>query len=350
MKKLIEAAIRAPSGENCQPWRFVVQGNTIRLYNVPEKDTSLYNFGQRGSLVSHGALIENLDIAARGAGFRMAVDLLPDAGDRTLVAILTFSEAAIVNDPLFPFIMRRATNRKPYKTGLLPEREKKAVLAAAEEAGGELHIIDDPEKIKRVADAVSVNEELVFSNKNLHQFFFSHLNWTEEEDKKQGSGFFIDTLELSPPARLALKLFRHWMLLRIANYVFGISKKIARDNAKVYRASAAMGLIRMQGNGDADFVNAGRVFERVWLTAAMRGLSLQPITGVLFFMQRLQAGDTRGFSVKETRRISEAYDAILRAFGVSGGTVPIVFRVGYATPPTARASRQEPVIDRLQNG
>jgi len=43
IKKIIEAGIMAPSGENCQPWRFEVRGNKISIFNIPERDTSLYN-------------------------------------------------------------------------------------------------------------------------------------------------------------------------------------------------------------------------------------------------------------------------------------------------------------------
>ena len=40
IKKIIEAAVQAPSGENCQPWRFEILNNNIKLFNVPERDQS----------------------------------------------------------------------------------------------------------------------------------------------------------------------------------------------------------------------------------------------------------------------------------------------------------------------
>ena len=65
IKKILEAAVHAPSGENCQPWRFEIRGDEIGVFNLPKKDQSLYNEGQMASYVAHGALIENILIANR---------------------------------------------------------------------------------------------------------------------------------------------------------------------------------------------------------------------------------------------------------------------------------------------
>ncbi|HED00536.1 MAG TPA: molybdopterin biosynthesis protein MoeY, partial [Proteobacteria bacterium] len=45
--KIVESGIWAPSGDNCQPWRFTWNGQKLLLFNVPKRDTSLYNSSQR---------------------------------------------------------------------------------------------------------------------------------------------------------------------------------------------------------------------------------------------------------------------------------------------------------------
>lgn len=47
IKEILESAIYAPSGENNQPWKFRLKDNGIDVFNVPERDTSLYNFRQQ---------------------------------------------------------------------------------------------------------------------------------------------------------------------------------------------------------------------------------------------------------------------------------------------------------------
>ena len=60
IEEILNLAVWAPSGDNCQPWRFEATDNKINIFNVPHKDQALYNFRQSGSLVAHGALVENI--------------------------------------------------------------------------------------------------------------------------------------------------------------------------------------------------------------------------------------------------------------------------------------------------
>jgi hypothetical protein len=83
-------------------------------------------------------------------------------------------------------------------------------------------------------------------------------------------------------------------------------------------------------------------FQRVWLAASSAGLSLQPLTGALFFHQRIAAGEGDAFTPAHQKLVSSAYDIIASAFGASGTLVGILFRVGYADPPTARSLRLPP--------
>ncbi|MGD8241945.1 MAG: ThiF family adenylyltransferase, partial [Desulfobacterales bacterium] len=72
---ILQAAIRAPSGDNCQPWRFRVDQNRISLHLRPEVDRSLFNVDQYASLIACGAAVENMRLAASRYGFEARVNL-----------------------------------------------------------------------------------------------------------------------------------------------------------------------------------------------------------------------------------------------------------------------------------
>jgi nitroreductase len=117
ISKIIEAGIRAPSGDNCQPWRFEVKDNRISIYNIPDRDNSLYSWGQRASYIAHGALIENMTIAAAHLGYAAKIKLFPESRDPNLVARLTLEQPAPPEEgALYEAIFARATNRKPYRS------------------------------------------------------------------------------------------------------------------------------------------------------------------------------------------------------------------------------------------
>jgi nitroreductase len=361
LKKIISDGVYAPSGENCQPWKFEIRTNpsessqgVVRIHNVPEADQSLYNSGQKGSYVAHGALIENISISALQHGYSASVEVFPKTkgpADTNLVAVITFSKNAggavqntSVSSSLYPFINKRCTNRKDQTPQKISADEKSQLVNAARETGfAELKIVDDQPTLDILGQALAINEEIIFENKHLHDFFYDHLLWKEEDQGKAG-GFYFKTLEFLPHQLKGVKLFKSWGILNFLNKIGKVSKKIAKENALKYASSGALAAVVIPGSSDADFVNGGRAMERVWLTATSLGLAAHPCTGVLYFMQRIKVGDTTSFSPEHTALITKAYADIEKAFGTQGKTIPMLFRIGYADAPTARSQRMAPDI------
>jgi hypothetical protein len=344
IQEILEVAVNAPSGENSQPWRFIVRDNTLLVINLPERDKSLYNFEQRGSLVSNGALIENIVIAAAYHNVSASVDILPDASNRDLVAKIMFEGGAIDDGSLYPFITARTTNRKPYKRNVLTDGQVDALLAATKSLSeGDVRFVRDKEKIKVLAEVGSVNEKVMFDNRHLHGFFFSHINWTKKEDIEKRVGFYIKTLELPLPIQKILPLFRSWRLIALFNRL-GFNNLIAKGNMKVYASSSAMGVVLIDDYSPHNMILAGRILQRVWLKATAMDLSLQPLTGVAFFAQRVKAKDVDKFSEEQITLIQAAYEKIAEIFAIDKKVVPLMFRIGYGKNPTAHALKLEPHI------
>src|SRR5207237_2900448 len=99
-RQLIKYATMAPSGENCQPWKFVVHANEIRMVNIPQRDNSYYSWGQRASIVSHGCAFENIFIAGQVLGLNLDLKLFPDSRDENLVAIIKITKTEHKNHEL----------------------------------------------------------------------------------------------------------------------------------------------------------------------------------------------------------------------------------------------------------
>jgi nitroreductase len=339
INRILNLAVWAPSGENCQPWRFEVKENKISIFNIPERDQSLYSFGQYSSYVAHGALIENMVIAAKEYGYAAQVSLFPKNDKKNLVAEVDLNKAAVKKDPLFSSIKKRCTNRKHYQTTLLTAEQKKGILETASEIEpGHLLLITDTDKILDLCQATSLNEKVVFENPLIHKFFFNHINWTKEEDDKKSVGFYLETLELPPPAKAAFKLVKHWGLLNVLNKI-GFSKVVAKDNFKTHSACAGHGLIQIPNDSPANFILAGRILQRTWLKATSLGLSMQPMTGLIYLYFKIKSGNIENFPPGQTELIKNAYNKISDIFNVPDKTIAMYFRIGQADEPTARSSR-----------
>lgn len=345
IRKLLEAAIRAPSGENAQPWKFVVREREssvrISVFVAEDRDGSPYGWGSRASFVAVGAAIENIRIAATALKREARVVLFPDPSDRLLVAdVEIIQNESIAVDPLYAAIEKRSTNRKKYKTTPLTEEALLTLRSSLRPSSAvDLRTTTDKRAIRTLAVAGSTNERIMLNNKGLHDYFFGHVNWTKEEDNEKKVGFFIDTLELPPPAVAGFKLMSKWSRASFLNKVFGFNKLVSAQNASLYASVPLMGIITAKKDSPEAAVTAGMALQRVWLQATLQGLSLQPIAGLLYLMLSVTAGEAEGFSNSEQKIISAAYANIRDTFGFNDEVPYFMFRVGYAEPPSARAVR-----------
>lgn len=344
IQKIIEAGCRAPSGSNSQPWRFAVDNNQISVFALPEKDHPILNFRHRGTWLAHGALIENILIASRHFGYETDVELLPDKNNPKFIAKISFEKSNLPKEPLYSAIWDRAINRKPYKNTPLAAEQKENLLNGAKEiSDNEIKIIEGPNQLKTLGWAVSVNEIVMLENKALHKLFFEEIVWTKEEEEKKKAGMYLKTLELKPPQEFGLRIASFWPAMNFLNKAAGMAKVIAKQNAEIYSQCGLMGIITVKDR-DEDFINVGRLVERIWLNATAMGLSFHLITGIFFFWQRIMAGQTKEFSDEHIKLIKKAYNAVGEIFDVKQNIITLLFRVGDGGSPSARSSRLPPII------
>jgi nitroreductase len=347
IRKIIEAGCRAPSGDNSQPWRFEVKGEVVDIYNLSEKDNPILNYGQSGSYIAHGGLVENMIIAGKHFGYRAEIKLFPNAGKPDITARVVFTKTEPEAQKLFEAIYKRATNRKSYESTLLTAEEKESLVKIPMELGlgswGEIQLIEDGSLKQKIGKASASIEKVILEDEKLHGYLFRDVRWSKKEELKEKSGLYIETMEFKPPQKIAFRLASWWPFMRIG-ILLGLPKLIVNDDSKLYATGAALGIIRMNGDAPVDFINAGRIFERLWLTATGKGLYLQPVTALLFAARRLFGGDDESFNAEHAELIKREYENLKNVFGVKDGVIAMHFRLGHAAPPSANSSRKDPDI------
>jgi nitroreductase len=350
-QKILEAAIHAPSGENCQPWEFAVSENQIRIFNVPERDPSLFNARQRASMVAHGALIENVMIASSALGFDAQLTLFPESTNPDYIAAVALEATEPGDEPLYPYIKERNTNRKQYKPVALTA-EQKAVLT--ERAGrlhsGEVRLVETKHEKHIICDVISLNDSIAFDNPHIHRFFFDHIRWDEREARDRGDGLDIRTLEISPLQAIGFRLLKNWSLVAALNKV-GLSKGIALKAKNLCRSASAAGIVMVEDDSRDNYLTGGRLLQRVWLEATRMGLSFHPMAGIAFLMQRVIAGETEDLAQQQIRCLTIANKKIRTVFKLKNETIVMIFRIGQGEPPSARSERipLEKLVRRIED-
>ena len=310
---------------------------------MPAKDTSLFNWQQMTNHVALGACLENLRVSAEGLGFRTEILLFPDAKDPLVVAEVLCVPDSTVSNELAAYIGQRACNRKPYFAQAIESQNLAELARSAEDADIHSIFITDKNDVKDIARLVSVGERLALENREIHDFLFSHITWTKEEDAEK-HGFLVDTFELSPPQKAAFKLFSNWNILKYF-LPLGISKLIAKDMERIHTTSAAFGAIVMDTENSEGYLRAGMALERLWLTATKLRLALQPTTTVHFIGTRIRAGNTESLSPTHQKLLIEGYNSLAKKFALTASEkFAFVFRIGYANAPSGMTTRFEPEV------
>lgn len=346
IEKIINDAVYAPSGENCQPWKFKVKDNIISIYNIEDRDTSLYNSEQKGSYIAHGALIENFALSAKHFGYKINVELFPDNTNTTNTATISIvKDMHVEKDDLYDYIHKRVSNRKEYTGEILQESEINILTNIVTESDSlnNIFFVTNKVELSKIGHALAVNEQIVFENKFIHDFFYEHLIW-DDAKQKNASGFYYKTLEFLPHQINAIKLLKHWFLLKILNKVAGVSKMICKDNGEKYARSGTLIAFTIPHKTKENYVKLGRDIERVWLTATKLGLVAHPCNGTIYFQDKIDEDGGKEFSKKHKHLIGGVYNDIIKGFDIQNGTVAFIFRIGKAESPSAKSYRLHPDI------
>lgn len=140
LRTIVERAVRAPSIHNTQPWRFVAHDDRLELWAAETWQLVETDPLQRDMAISCGAVLQQLRIVARAAGWDTVVRHVPDPYQDLLMATIAF-RPAVPAEPsddeldLAAAAARRRTDRRPMSSWPVPEQLVEALRTDAQEHG-----------------------------------------------------------------------------------------------------------------------------------------------------------------------------------------------------------------------
>lgn len=291
---------------------------------------NVFGAASHATLLSVGAVVENLDAALKANG-------LPAAwrwGDATGQPYAAVPIAGMPERFTAPEgALQRHTNRLPF----LPRALEPAVLSTLEtlrEGGNRLILLQDGARRARLAQLVRVCSEARFCNQRLHEWLIGSLRDTPEE-VALGDGLDVRTLGLPPGGRHMLRFIADWRRLAKLNNL-GAYKFLART--EVGLLSAASGLLCVYGpGGPRDVIDAGRLLTRAWTALNQQGVAVHPYYVVSDQINRLHDGTlAAGFESS----IGEAERDMRALLGLDSEQVlHMVLRIGYPKAQAVRSRR-----------
>ena len=340
IRYLVTMGTWAPSVDNGQGWEFIWDGETLSLLKDPDRTGFFYDVNHESTYITFGAVIENISIAATHYGLKTDINLFPSKENHNLIAEIKFKQTDIDQDPLYPFILNRCVNRKPYmKKKIEADVIHKLKDVVSETPGADMIWIDGKDD-KRIMRNITYNaDRILFEDKRLHEGLFRWIR-IKKEDVSKKDGMNLNVLELSWFQKQAFPILANWRFLSWLNKI-GMSRAPGINSIILLKQSPAYCLLTMNNRSPSAYINGGRMMERFWIKANALGLSLQPMAGFIFLLNHLNHDGALQFSEKHRVSIQNMYKKIEKILLKQKDSVPTMFfRIGYAASPTTRTPRR----------
>lgn len=292
----LEAAVRAPSPCNTQPWRFEVAGDRVDLLLDRTRVLAVADPDAREARLAGGAALCNMRLAIRARDRVALVDVLPDRERPDLLAsILVGGEraATLSERKLADAIDRRHTNRRPFLDRPVPAPARAALTSAARAEGARLALIDASERYDLVAKLIRRAE---YIQENAPAYQEEIARWTGGRiDRTDGVPIDAGGPQGTPDALLALKAYR----------------RAEPVPPRQFEQQPLLVAVLTPVAGPRYEIRAGAAMQRVLLTACEIGLASS------FLSQPFEVPETRA-------ELSEAFRG--------DGEIHTLLRVGYGYP------------------
>lgn len=319
-------ALLAPNAHNIQPWLVeLAEESGIVLYVDQSRLLPQTDPYSRQIVISLGAFVELLDMAARQMGFRLQTEYAPQGtfsdiavDDRPVARFTLLHDTQIRPDPLFDHVLSRRSTKTPY-LDRAPDAATLAALGSVVTLPGQRCASShDPHTVARLrkltADAIRLEMEVPRTHRESIEL--ARIGAAEINANRDGIG-------LHGPM--------FWWLDRLGLMT---QEKAANPGTFAYRgglryalgwadSTPAFGWLVSSNGSRQSQLDSGRVYVRLNLQAQALGLAIHPVSQLLQEypeMQTLQAAFLETVPLQNEEKVQ------------------MLFRLGYAeaVPPTPR--------------
>lgn len=287
-EQIIDIARWTPSGDNAQPWRFMLAGTEgLVLFIQDESAENIYEYADgQPTLLSGGMMLCSLQIAASNFSRRMEWEYQGKSGTQHRIAIRFPQDDPGGRDTLCSWVPLRSVDRRPYRLDPLENRQKATLVSAL---GDELEIIWFEKWSERLKVA-ALNAAATEIRLRIPETFQVHSRIIDWRRKQSPSGIPAGALGLDRASLSIMRwAMRDWTRLHRFNNIMGTGPaRIQMDYLPGLFCAAHFSIQIKSQAGQLDrpvrLLQTGMSLQRFWLSAARMGLAMQPSLAPLAFL------------------------------------------------------------------
>lgn len=260
---LLQYGVLAPSSHNTQPWLLGVDNDGVHVRADRTRQLPVVDPHGRELVMSCGAAIETLRVAARHFGQHFHIDPLPDPDDADLLARLrleTSDPPSTTDNELFEAVTRRRTNRMAYTDCDVPDAIVQQLVADADDSGAWLHPIRGDDR-RQIADLIARGDAIQMADGSFRRELASwmHPNCSQTNDGMRGYGFGFGDLI----SHVAPRIVR----------TFDLGRSQAAKDRALAEGSPLLAVIGSETDGPRQWLAAGQALQRILLRCCAASVS-----------------------------------------------------------------------------
>jgi nitroreductase len=301
IRRLVGAAVKAPSSHNTQPWSFRKADGAVLLYADRTRALPVNDTQDRELTISCGAALCNLRVAAAAAGWAAKVSVLPEPEDPDLLARVDLADGHLASEDdrsLAAAIDLRYTHRRRFQDRAVPGELVARLQAAADTEGAWLKVVADDQTRDRIGDLVEEGDRAQFADPRWRRELAAWMH-----PRRRGDGLVVS---ITPITRLVVR-------------GFDVGARVGEQDEELAESSPVLAVLGTASDGVGDWLLAGQALQRVLLVAAGEAVQASHLN--------------------QPCQVAELRPRLREAVGVSGFP-QVVLRMGYPDGQVTRAPRR----------
>jgi hypothetical protein len=261
----LQYAVLAPSNHNTQPWRFLIDGNTVQICADRLRALPVVDPFDRELLISCGAALFNLRVALSHFGLAYAITLFPSEADPDVVAQVLVSPHGhrdMTLAPLFDAITQRVTTRAPFIDEPVPADVQQKLIDACLAEGALASCRHERIDRQTIAQLVAEADHTQFADPRFRRELAAWIHPRRRDDGMPLYGAAVGgLLDFAVP------------LMSAVVRVFDAGAGMPASHLHLVDGSPLIvGIATMRNDREA-WLAAGQALERMLLVAASEGLT-----------------------------------------------------------------------------
>jgi hypothetical protein len=340
--QILSISILAPSAHNLQHWQFKLDDQDDKKFYVFANPDRIAHIDptQREMMISIGALLEYMSIAAKKLGFGTELQLFPkgpidEENIKTSISEIPIAQITLNNTPdlekieLYDNLFIQDTNRYVYIKTPLSQAEMNYFLDLNEFESLDIKFFSEPAQTQNIKELGLKGLEVIDKTPRLAKELKSLTRLNERQKNKKPYGFSLETDGVKNP------LVKYFMQGIITTMPFLSSGKMRSNHTqkmyeKLYTHTPTfMSIVcpTEKLNDRVVQVNCGRLYARLILTGHILNIGFHPMSSVIAdypeahmvkgeFMTKFLSSDEYPLMLTRIGMITKPFPKSMRAYAL----------------------------------